>query len=161
MLAWIFRGLFFVAQKIISELALLAAILSVVYGGSYWDRAIGGMVTVWQTIYGFTMAYIRNLSLSEVLSALGAGMQQAVESAGANIRANPQKVFYAILITYVSYKLAAYVLYVIRRTLLPRKPKEDLDNPGSGTKGKKKGQAYERLYGQKEEPRAPHRPVVD
>lgn len=161
MLAWIFRGLFFVAQKIISELALLAAILSVVYSGSYWDRAVGGMVTVWQTIYGFTMAYIRNISLSEVLSALGTGMQKALESAGANIRANPQKVLYAILITYVSYKLVAYILYIIRRTLLPRKAKEDLENPGSGRKGKGKEQAYERLYGQKEEPKTPHRPVVD
>jgi len=113
-----FKTILFIIEKLIAEFAILAAILSIVHQGSYIDRAIGGMTTIYNALYGFGHAYIVNIGFRDFMGNLTANVLNALASIAINIQSDPRQVLTAFIITYVAYKIIALLLKVIRKKLL-------------------------------------------
>lgn len=154
MFRFLFKVIVYVIEKIISELALLSAVLSVVHGGTYFDRILGGMLSVWRTIYGIVAAYVQNKGLYEVIGALKDGTMKAIDNIGVNIKDNPQKVLLAFVATFIFYKLIAFLLNMFRKVLLNSSSSKENINPGRGGP-KHTGEEYKKLYGETENPEPP------
>ena len=134
-----------VVEKVLSELAILAAILSIAEPGSYIDRAVGGMASIFQIVYGFARAYWNDVGVREALAEFGTGTLKALGGVGENIQSDPRMVLIAFIATYAAYKVIAIILGVIRRKLLRRR-KEKFEKPGSEPTDRKGGRTFDHLY---------------
>lgn len=114
------KFIFFIVEKVMAELALLAALFSVTEQGTYADRIIGGMMDILRAIYGFAHAYIENIGFREFMSELSTGILKQLADIGENVEANPRRAFFALIATYVTYKVIPLLLKLIRKKLLTR-----------------------------------------
>jgi hypothetical protein len=143
----VIKILFIVAERLSSELALLAALFSFAIKGGYDERLTGGMVMIGKALFAFGLSLWKNIPFPDFMAGFSAGVQNAFTSATANIQADPQTAFIAFVGTYAIYKLAPYILKAIR--------KGALKGDGTGfSRGKRqdhgKGRTYEQLYEQHE-----------
>jgi len=155
-IAWILRAVFLVAEKLFSELALLAAIFSTTQGGSYVDRILGGMYDNFDAIYEFARAYVTNMTFANFIVALGDAFEDGLETLQINVQDSPRQVLLAMVATYAAWKVIAYLLGLIRKNVLKGKKgdAEAVKRPG-GTGGSGRtggGKTYEQLYRQGQPP---------
>lgn len=149
-IAGLIRIVFLVAEKVLSELALLAALFSSTEGGTFFDRIVGGMFDNFHAIYGFGKAYVTNMKFSDFIMALGDALEDGLEAVELNVQTSPRKVLLAMLATFVAWKVVAYVLRVLRKKAFKHRKGdgETMKRPGGGG-----GKTYEQLY-EKEQPPA-------
>ena len=155
-IAWLVRLILLVAEKVISELALLAALFSSTEGGTYFDRVVGGMLDNFWAIYGFAKAFVTNVKFTEFMTVFDAAIDEGLSLVTLNVQANSRMVLFGMFITYIAWKVVAYVLRLIRKHVLKHRKKDD----GETVKRPKKGEAsktYEHLY--EEKPRV-HTPIT-
>ncbi|MBN1282921.1 MAG: hypothetical protein JXA24_04025 [Proteobacteria bacterium] len=139
------KSVVFAAEKIFSEFALLAAIFSMMFAGEIGARAWRGMLYNFRVIYAFGRAYALDAPFDEFVAGLKGGVAAAVDRASANIKSDPRDVFLALLAAYIGFKLAAFLLRLMRKRLLCKRcpgegpPKEERRPAG-------RGRTYEQLY---------------
>ncbi len=155
-IAWLLRAVLIVAEKLFSELALLAAIFSTTHGGSYLDRILGGMYENFSALYGFAHAHVTNMTFANFVVALGDAFEDGLETMQINVQDSPRQVLLAMVATYAAWKVIAYLLRLIRKNVLRGKKGEagTVKSPGrTGTTGKSGGgKTYEQLYRQDQPP---------
>ncbi len=140
------KFVFFVVEKVMAELALLAALFSITEQGTYVDRIAGGMLDILRAIYGFAYAYIKNIGFREFMSALSTGILRQLADIGENVEANPRRAFIALIATYITYKVIPLLLKLIRKKLLRR----DKEIGKSGDKS----ELVKDLYEEQKQPQA-------
>ena len=155
-IAAIIRGVLFVAEKVLWELALLAALFSTTEGGTFFNRAVGGMMDNIRAIYGFAKAYVTHMKFNDFIMALGDGLEDALEAIQINVESSPRKVLLAMFITFVAWKLFAYVLKLIRKKVFKHREGDTGTVKKPGKKGG--GKTYEQLYNNEQPPA--HTPPV-
>jgi hypothetical protein len=138
----IFRAILLVAEKILSEVALLAALISIAWQGDLYQRILGGLISLYDTAKGFALAYYYNDELSGVWKSFTEIFNERLATAEKNIESNPQLVLVAFLLTYVCYKLAAKVLRLARKGMGGRHKPKVARSP----KKPEKSTAYQELY---------------
>jgi len=131
-----------VAEKILAGFALVAAFISIAWTGHLYDKIFGGLISLYATAKGFALSYYNNELFSEVWKRFTDEFVSRLQSAGENIESDPQTVLVAFVLTFVCYKLAAWILYMARKGMkggrtprIKKSVKEDA-----------KGTAYEELY---------------
>jgi len=155
-IAAIIRVVLFVAEKVLWELALLAALFSSTEGGTFFNRALGGMMDNFRAIYGFAKAYVTHMKFNEFIMALGDALEDGLEAVEINVQSSPRKVLLAMFITFVAWKVVAYVLRLIRRKVFKHREGDTGSVKRPGKKGG--GKTYEQLYNN-EQPPAPRTPT--
>jgi hypothetical protein len=139
----IFKAILFTIEKVIAELAILAAILSIAHEGSYIERILGGMATIFQAIYGFIHAYAINIGFRDFMGNFTASILDALASIATNIQSDPRRVLVAFIATYISYKVIAILLRIIRKKALRCKKS---GNKPAGSDDVRGGRTYNQLY---------------
>jgi hypothetical protein len=114
------------------------------------------MMDNFRAIYGFAKAYVTNMKFNDFMRALGDGLEDALESIQINVETSPRKVLLAMLITFVAWKVFAYVLRLIRKKVFKHHTGDTGTVKRPGKKGG--GKTYEQLYN-KEQPPAHNPPV--
>ncbi|MFH1830011.1 MAG: hypothetical protein ABH871_04460 [Pseudomonadota bacterium] len=142
MIRCLLKFIFFIVEKVMAELALLAALLSITETGSYVDRVIGGMLDILYAIYGFVHAYVANISFREFMTTLSTGIIKQLAAIGDNIQADPRRALIAIIATYVTYKVIPLLLRLIRKKLLKGKKGDD-ESQNMGDRSKMVEELYE------------------
>jgi len=137
----IFKAVIFVVEKLTWELALIAALLSLAVGGPIVERIIGGMRKILLALYAFGEAYYLNTEIDKFMYGFSDSVQKTINAITFNIKKDPQTVLIAFVATFVSYKIAAIILKLIRKKVLRCRCKcRDKSNDD------KKGKTYEQLY---------------
>lgn len=155
-IAWMLRALFLVAEKIVSELALLAAIFSTTEGGSYGDRIVGGMMDNVHLIYGFGKSVVTDMKFSDFIAALKSGIDEGLSAVSSNVEMNPRQVILAMIATFAVWKAVSMVLRFLRKSVLRRGRERDVPaKRASRPEGSGGGKTYEQLY----EQHPSHRPA--
>ncbi len=154
MIRCIFKWTTFVVEKVMWELAILAAIFSTTEPGTYVSRIVGGMEDIVYAIYAFIRAYVLNVSFSEFMEHFKAAMMGEMGKFADNVEADPRMVLIAFIATFITYKVLSWLLGLFRRRLLCRKPKRK-EPRKSHLHGKENThKTYEQLYDRPEPP--PH-----
>ncbi len=148
-IAAIIRVVLFVAEKVLWELALLAALFSTTEGGTFFNRVLGGMMDNFRAIYGFGKAYVTHMKFNDFIMALGDGLEDGLEAVELNVQIAPRKVLLAMLVTFVAWKLVAYVLKLLRKRVFKHRKGDTgtVKRPGGGS-----GKTYEQLYNKEQPP---------
>lgn len=139
----IFKALLLIIEKVIAELAILAAILSIVHQGSYIERILGGMATIFKAIYGFGHAYVINIGFRDFMGNFTANVLGALASIAENIQSDPRRVLVAFIVTYIAYKVIALLLRIIRKKLLRCRKSSCKPTKTNDLRG---GRTYNQLY---------------
>lgn len=139
----LFKLLIFIVEKLSSEFALIAALLSLAVQGSYDDRIIGGMQRIFMALYGFGHAIAKDVNFDIFMTGFSASVQNCIATISENIKKDPQSALVGLVVTYISYKLLALVLRLFRKKLL-RPRKRDKGPPESRQDGK--GRTFGKLY---------------
>ena len=139
MIRAIIKFILMLAEKITSELALIASLLSLVRSGSYLDRVLGGMILIWKSIEGFFVAFMEKKNFIDVMNHFADVVEATIVQAGKTIEEDPQTALASFVGAFVFYKLIAIVLKAIRIKLLKKREKKaDQKPPETKT--------YEKLY---------------
>ena len=142
-IAKIIKAVLLVVEKLIWELALIAALLSLAFTGPILDRIIGGMRKILLALYAFGEAYYQNAPLDKFMAGFSTSVQNVISSITLNIKKDPQTVLIAFIATFVFFKIAAAILKLIRKKVLrcscKRSNRSDKDDD-------KKGKTYDQLY---------------
>ncbi len=146
MLRTTFNVVFLVLEKIASELAIVAAILSVFCTGTIYDRILGGMFSIWHTVFNFFWFYIKNTSFADAHAEFSSAVNQTLQLGRTNIEQDPNQVFLAIIATYVAYKVLSYVLRFFRKAVFKKVNEETYQNSKSSTPKEQK--VSNQLYGE-------------
>lgn len=141
----LFKGIFWLAEKILSWFALVAAFISVGWQGHLMERILGGLISLYATTKGFILAYHHNEMFDEVWSRFTDAFEARLQAAGTNIDADPQMVLVAFVLTLICYKLAAWILRLARKGMGGRKTPKVKKQKIKKDK-KDKSNAYEQLY---------------
>lgn len=139
----LFKLIFFVAEVILSQFAMVAAFISVSWTGELHLRVVGGLISLYETAYGFGFAFYKNEAFAEVWTRFEAAFVERLDMARKNLEIEPDKVLAVFILTLVCYKLAAMVFKVLRTGLLKKRPR--VMKPA---KKQKTGEAYDELYKQ-------------
>ena len=131
MLRFIYRLFFTIVGKILQELSLIAALLSLAHGGSYVDRLLGAIVTILGTCQQFGVAFYHNTPFPTVIGELKAGIDATMDGMTQSLTQDPQSALVALVISYVILKIAAF-LCRLARAACPRRRKPT----GPSTAGK-------------------------
>lgn len=137
----LFKVIFIIVEKVLAEVALLSAFISVSWEGGLYERVLGGLISLYRTLHGFGAAYARNDVFTDVWARFTKEFSAALETAAKNLENEPNTVLGAFILTFASYKLAAWMLKLIRKNLLRSRPK--VMKPK--VRGRK-GPAYDQLY---------------
>jgi hypothetical protein len=116
----IFKAILLVAEKILSEVAFVAALISIAWQGDLHQRILGGLISLYDTAKGFALAYYYNEELSVVWKSFTDVFNERLAGAEKNMASDPQIVLVAFLLTYICYKLAAKVLRLARKGLVKK-----------------------------------------
>jgi hypothetical protein len=108
MLRAIYRGFWLTVGKLLSEFAMLAALLSLAEVGRPVERILGATMLILETLAGFGIAVYRNEAFVTVMGKLQAGIDQALQDMTQNIQQDPQPTLVALVLTYAVYKIAAF-----------------------------------------------------
>ena len=155
-IAWLVRLILLVAEKVFSELALLAGLFSSTEGGTYFDRAIGGMLDNFWAIYAFARAFVTNVKFTDFMVGFDAAIDEGLAAVTLNVETNSRMVLAGMFITYITWKVIAYVLKLIRKHVLKKRKKDDDESVKRPTQGEAR-KTYEHLY--EEKPRV-HTPIT-
>jgi len=139
----LFKLIILIVEKLSSELAILAAIISTSHAGDIPRKIVSGMLSIYVFVYEFAEAYISDAAFSESYKKFADAFNAAVESAGKNIMANPRDVLLGFVATFLAYKILAVILRMMRKKLLRRCSKDihsEKNNPA------KCGETYNKLY---------------
>ena len=150
----IFKWTTFVVEKVMWELAILAAIFSTTEPGTYVSRIVGGMADIVYAIYAFIRAYVLNVSFSDFMEHFKAAMMGEMGKFADNVEANPRMVLIAFIATFITYKVLSWLLGLFRRKLLCRRLKGEEPKKSHLHGGEGAGKTYEQLYDRPEPP--PH-----
>ena len=142
----------FIVEKVVWELAILAAIFSTTEPGTYASRIIGGMEDIVYAIYAFIRAYVLNVSFRDFMENFKTAVVGELGKFADNVEADPRMVLIAFIATFITYKVLSWLLGLFRRRLLCRKPKGE-EPRKSHLHGKEKvSKTYEQLYDRPEPP---------
>jgi len=137
----LFKLIFFVAEIILSQFAMVAAFISVSWKGDLHLRVLGGLISLYETAYGFGFAFYKNEAFAGVWDKFNAEFIERLGMAKKNLETEPDKVLAVFILTLVCYKLVAMVFKVLRTGLLKKRPR--VMKPA---KKQKTGEAYDELY---------------
>lgn len=152
MIRCIFKWTTFVVEKVMWELAILAAIFSTTEPGTYVSRIVGGMADIVYAIYAFIRAYVLNVSFSEFMEHFKASVMGELGKFADNVEADPRMVLMAFIATFITYKVLSWLLGLFRRRLLCRKPKGEKPKKSHLHGGERTSKTYEQLYDRPEPP---------
>lgn len=125
----IFRAILLIAEKILSEVAFVAALISIAWQGDLHQRILGGLISLYDTARGFALAYYYNEELGVVWKSFTEVFNERLAAAEKNMETNPQIVLVAFLLTYICYKLAAWILRLARKGMAKKqKPPESIES---------------------------------
>lgn len=129
-----------IVEKFLDWFAMVAAFMSVAQAGDIVARMIGTLVSLYHTGYGFISAYMKNENFNDAWSRFTQAFDAGMAVAADNIQKNPQTVLVVFVLTFVCFKLVAWILRRFRKDVLKRRPK--VIKPKKG----KKSPTYDRLY---------------
>ncbi len=139
----IFKLIILVVEKLSSELAILAAIISTSHTGDIPRKILSGVFSIYVFIYEFADAYLSDAVFSESYKKFADAFNAAVESAGKNIMENPRGVLLGFVATFFAYKVLAVILRMMRKKLLRRYSKDIHSEKNNHDKC---GETYNKLY---------------
>jgi hypothetical protein len=141
-----FKFLFVIAQILISELAVLAAILSMTETGDYHERIWGGMYDIFCAIYSFFHAIVVNMPIETFMTKLSVCVMNETTAFGNNLKADPRTVFLAFIASIAVWKIMSFLLKIIRRGLLKRRENHESNKKGEKKRKKTEKETLEKLY---------------
>ncbi|MBT3181765.1 MAG: hypothetical protein HN337_04555 [Deltaproteobacteria bacterium] len=141
-IAKIVKAAILVIEKIIWELALIAALLSLAISGPIFDRVIGGMRKILLALFAFGEAYYQNTDIDKFMTGFSISVQNVISLITVNIKKDPQTVLIAFIATFFCYKVASLILKLIRKKVL----RCGCKCHGKSNDDDKKGKTYEQLY---------------
>lgn len=133
--------IFVIAEIILSLFAMVAAFISVSWTGDLHLRVMGGLVSLYETAYGFGIAFYHNEAFADVWARFAKVFVERLDVAENNLVKEPDKVLAVFILTLVCYKLAAWILKILRTGLLKKRPRAM-----KPAKRKEKGETYDQLY---------------
>jgi hypothetical protein len=122
---------------------MVAAFISVSWKGDLHLRVVGGLISLYDTAYGFGDAFYKNEAFAGVWGRFAAAFTERLNMAQKNLETEPDKVLAVFILTLICYKLAAWILKILRTGLLKKRPR--VMKPA---KKAKTGEAYNELYKQ-------------
>lgn len=145
------RFIILIVEKIIAAFALVAAFVSMAETGGLVARLTGTLETLGRTFYGFGVAYANNEQFRDVWMRFTTAFDEGLATAAKNIEGDPSLVLYTFIATIVCYKLAAWVLKTLRKSLLKKRPKHikksrEADPTMKPPKRRPPSPTYDRLY---------------
>jgi len=140
----VLKVIFYVAEIVIAELAIVAAIVSATKTGSYADRILGAMGDIWMSVYEFFHAYAVNATFSSFMTELKSGVMVSLARMSRNLQVDPRKVLLAFIATYATYKIVPLVLKFLRKKVLCRSKSNGSGRESKGQDANRR--AYDQLY---------------
>jgi hypothetical protein len=139
----LFKLIFFLAEVILSQFAMVAAFISVSWTGDIYMRVLGGLVSLYDTAYGFGYAFYKNEPFATTWETFAKAFADRLDVAKSNLTDKPEMALAAFILTLLCFKLAAMVFRVLRTGLLKKRPRAM-----KPAKKSKTGEAYNELYKQ-------------
>ena len=139
----LFKLIFVIAEVILSQFALIAAFIAVAWTGDIHMRVLGGLISLYETAYGFGIAFYKNEAFTGVWTRFAKQFAERLDVAQNNLTTKPEMALAAFILTLLCYKLGAWVLRIIRTGLLKKRPRAM-----KPAKKEKTGEAYNELYKQ-------------
>ncbi|MFA5812092.1 MAG: hypothetical protein WC956_07180 [bacterium] len=157
MIRFIVRTLIFIVEKLMNELALIAALLTLGQQGSAHERLIGGSRAIGFVLRDFGLAVYHNTPFSQVMGGMRTGIDNAIDGIVKSIEGDPQTALVAAIGTFFTYKLLPYFLRIMRRALkkgrrssdiakAPKPPKPSHAGNTSASAVAEKSPTYQKLY---------------
>ena len=115
--------IFVIAEIILSLFAMVAAFISVSWTGDLHLRVAGGLISLYETAYGFGIAFYENEAFAAVWARFAKVFVERLDVAENNLVKEPDKVLAVFILTLVCYKLAAWILKILRTGLLKKRPR--------------------------------------
>lgn len=149
---FIVRTLIFIVEKLVDDLALIAALVTLGMFGSAHERLIQGSLAMVHAVRDLALGFYHNIPFSQLMSQLQAGIDQAIGGIAKNVAQDPQTALVAMVGTFFTFKLLPYFLRMARRALKRGKRRGDAPTAGAGTvealPRHTKGEAstYDQLY---------------
>jgi len=103
----VINGTAYVGSKALSKLALPSAVCSTIYDGSYINRGYGGLKTTFGLLYNIAEAYVGNSTVQfrDAINGAALDVMRAMGDAAGNIQDDPDRVIYAALWNFCSFKV--------------------------------------------------------
>ena len=153
----LFKLLFWLAEVILSQFAMVAAFISVSWKGEIHLRVLGGLISLYETAYGFGYSFYKNEAFAEVWKRFVEAFNARLNVAQENLTDKPEMALAAFILTLLCFKIGAMIFRVLRTGLCRKRPK--VMKPA---KKAKTGEAYNELYKQNKpsQPSQPSQPAT-
>lgn len=139
----LFKLIFFVVEIILSQFAMVAAFISVSWKGDIHMRVLGGLISLYDTAYGFGYAFYKNEAFADVWERFAKAFAERLDAAQSNLTTKPEMALAAFILTLLCFKIGAMIFRVLRTGLLKKRSRAM-----KPAKNKKTGEAYNELYKQ-------------
>lgn len=139
----LFKLIFFVAEVILSQFAMVAAFISVSWKGDIHLRVLGGLISLYETAYSFGYSFYKNETFVDVWKKFVEEFNARLNVAQENLTDKPEMALAAFILTLLCFKIGALIFRVLRTGLCKKRPR--VMKPG---KKAKTGEAYNELYKQ-------------
>ena len=150
----LFKLIFWLAEVILSQFAMVAAFISVSWKGDIHLRVLGGLISLYETAYGFGYAFYKNEAFAETWKRFVEEFNARLNVAQENLTNKPEMALAAFILTLLCFKLGAMIFRVLRTGLLKKRPRAM-----KPAKKAKTGEAYNELYKQNK-PTQPSQPTT-
>ncbi len=114
---FIIRTLLFVLERIVDDLALIAALITLGKYGSAHERLISGSLAMVHAVRDVALGFYHNVPFSQLMTQMRDGISAAIDGIAKNVAQDPQTALVASVGTFLTFKLLPYFLRMARRAL--------------------------------------------